>query len=224
VEALVQHGAAKVYAAVRDLDSARPLVEQHVDKIVPLQLDLAKPATIKAAANTAGDVQLVVSNAGVLKTASPLAEDAIEALQFEMEINVYGLIRMAQTFAPVLKSNGGGAFVQLNSVASLKSFPDFATYAASKAAAYSITQALDALLKEDGIQVLSVHPGPIATDMADDAGLGDAAEPPSKVAEGIVAALRSGDFHHFPDSMAQQVGQAYQSFAESIIEADLVEA
>ena len=90
VEALLQHGAAKVYAAVRDIDSAKPLVEAHGEKIVPLYLDLSKPDTVFAAAEKAGDVRLVVNNAGVLKAASPLAENAIETLQHEMEVNVSG--------------------------------------------------------------------------------------------------------------------------------------
>ena len=223
VETLLSEGAAKVYAAVRDLDSAQPLVKEHGDKIVPVHLDLAQPDTITDAAETASDVELVISNAGVLKTASPLSDGAIDALTFEMEINVFGLIRMAQAFAPVLKSNGGGVFVQLNSVASLKAFPDFATYCASKAASYSITQSLRDLLKEQGTAILSVHPGPIDSDMADEAGLSEVAEPPSVVAEGIVAALKAGDFHLFPDSMAKQVGEAYASFAKNIVEANLME-
>lgn len=223
LESLLAHGVTKIYAGVRNLDSAAPLVEQHGDRIVPVHVDLAKPETITAAAQTADDVQLVVSNAGVLKNATPLADDAIEALQFEIDINVFGLIRMAQSFAPVLKSNGGGAFVQLNSVASMKSFADFATYSASKAAAYSITQALRDLLDEQGTAVLSVHPGPIATDMADDAGLTEMAEPASLVGDGIVAALKAGEFHLFPDSMAKQIGEVYHSFAENIVEANLME-
>lgn len=220
---LLQHGAAKVYAAVRNLDSAVPLVDEFGDQVVPVHLDLGKSETIPAAAQVADDVQLVVSNAGVLRNATPLAEDAIESLQYEMDINVFGLIRMAQAFAPVLKSNGGGAFVQLNSVGSLKSFTDFATYCASKAASYSITQALRELLDAQGTAVLSVHPGPIATDMADQAGIAGMAEPPSLVGDGIVASLKSGDFHLFPDSMAKQVGAVYRSFAENVVEASLME-
>jgi len=131
---------------------------------------------------------------------------------------VYGLIRMAQAYAPVLKANGGGAFVQLNSVASLRSFPAFATYAASKAAAYSITQALHSLLGEQGTRVLSVHPGPIASDMANSAGLADMAEAPSLVGEGIVQALRNGDYHLFPDSMAKQIWRTYENFAQLTVE------
>ena len=100
----------------------------------------------------------------------------------------------------------------------------FATYSASKAAAYSITQGLHDLLNEQGTIVLSVHPGPIATDMADHAGLGEIAEPPSIVADSIIAALLNGDFHVFPDSMAKQFGGAYHDFAENIVEANIMEA
>lgn len=223
LETLLARGASKVYAAVRRLDSAQPLVEAHGAKVMPVELDLERPETIVAAAQGAQDVELVVNNAGVLRVANPLAADAIEALQYETEVNVYGLMRMAQAFAPILKANGGGAFVQLNSVASLKSFADFATYSASKAAAYSITQALRELLGAQGTQVLSVHPGPIDTDMAEKAGLDEMAEPPTVVSEGIVAALKQGDFHLFPDSFARQVGAAYQNFAENVVEADLTE-
>ncbi len=223
VESCIASGAAKVYAAVRDPKSAQPLIDTHGDKIVPIELDLTKPPTITAAASAADDVQLVVSNAGVLQPAAPLDDDAIDALQYQMRVNVEGLIRMARAFAPVLKNNGGGAFVQLNSIASLKCFAGFATYCASKAAAYSITQGLREQLGEQGTAVVSVHPGPIATDMATDAGLEEIADPPSMVAEAIIATLRAGEFHVFPDTMAKQVGAAYEGFARDVVEADLME-
>ncbi len=85
------------------------------------------------------------------------------------------------------------------------------------------TRSLRDLLKDQGIEVLSVNPGPIATQMGDDAGLTEIAEPPELVAEAIVQALRNGDFHVFPDSMAKQIGQAYHDFATSVIEAEMSE-
>jgi NAD(P)-dependent dehydrogenase (short-subunit alcohol dehydrogenase family) len=223
VDVFMRHGTTKIYAGVRTLPKAEPLVQDYGDVIVPIQIDLEKPETIIHAAETATDVQILVNNAGVLRTASPLAENAIECLEHEMNINTVGLIRMTQAFAPLLKKNGGGAIIQLNSIASLKTFPDFATYCASKAASYAITQALRQLLQTQGTAVLSVHPGPIATDMAHSAGFDEVAEPASKVAEGIVKSLKAGHFHLFPDSMAQEVGSAYQSFAENIVEANLFE-
>ena len=223
VDGLIKAGTKKVYAAVRSLDTAMPLIEVYGEKIQPLQLDVSDPDMIINAAKQASDVELVINNAGILKNANPLSDNAIETLTEEMTVNVFSLIRMAQAFAPVLKANGGGAFVQLNSVASMKCFTDFSTYCASKAAAYSITQGLKDVFEEQGTQVLSVHPGPISTDMANDAGLGDMGEPPSLVADSIITALKAGEFHVFTDTLAKQIGEQYQGFAKNIVEVNLME-
>ena len=218
VQSFVQHGASKVYVGVRSPNKAEALVAEFGEKVVPIEIDYENPASIKAAAETASDVQVVVSNAGVLIGAGVMDEDVIEQFQTELNINVYGLIRMAQAFAPVLKRNGGGAFVQLNSIASLSSFPR-ATYPASKAAAYSFTQALRPIFKEQGTATLSVHPGPILTDMAISSGFAEDSDLPSVVSEGIATSLKEGDFHLFPDRMAKDFEKAYHNFAEAIIEA-----
>ena len=224
VETFLAAGAAKVYVGVRTLSTAQPLIDEYGDRVEAIAIDLAQPESIVEAASHAADVHVVVNNAGVLKNATPLDDHAIDTLNFEMDMNVGGLIRMAQAFAPVLKNNGGGAFIQLNSVASMKTFAPFTTYSASKAAAYSVTQGLkDILMDEQGTLVMSVHPGPIATDMADDAGLSEIAEPASLVGEAIIAALEQGDFHVFPDTMAKQIGGAYQGYAENIVERNLME-
>jgi len=215
-------GVKKVYAAVRNLASAKALTDKYGDQVEAIQIDLEKPETIKQAALKASDVDIVVNNAGVLHSVTPLDANALDTMGYEMEMNVSGLVRMAQAFAPVLKANGGGALIQLNSLASMKSFVPFATYCASKAAAYSITQALRDLLQEQGTTVVSVHPGPIDTDMANDAGIGEIAEPPSLVADSILEALEKGEFHAFPDSMAKQFEGAYQGFAENIVNANLL--
>ncbi|MGB5589465.1 MAG: SDR family oxidoreductase [Gammaproteobacteria bacterium] len=223
VEEFLRAGARKIYAAARNPASLDALISAHGDRVVPMRIDLNDPASITAAAQDATDVEIVVNNAGILSVANPLASNAVVVMQEEMEVNVYGLMRMAQAFAPVLKANGGGALVQLNSVASLKNFADFATYSASKAAAYSITQGLRDVLKEQGTRVLSVHPGPIATDMADNAGLTELAEPAALVPQAIMSALEAGEFHVFPDTMAKQIGAAYKDFASNIVDANLME-
>ncbi len=223
VEEFLRNGARKVYAAARTLESLNPLIAQYPKQIVPVHIDLNKPETIQAAVEITGDVEIVVNNAGMFKATALLSAESVEALQTEMEVNVYGLMRVAQAYAPVLKANGGGALVQLNSIASIKNFSDLATYSASKAASYSITQALRDVLKDQGTQVVSVHPGPIATDMSADAGFGDMAEPAVLVPQAIITALASNEFHSYPDSMAKQIGAAYQGFASNIVDANLME-
>jgi NAD(P)-dependent dehydrogenase (short-subunit alcohol dehydrogenase family) len=218
VETFIEQGVRKVYLGVRNLESVADLEQLYADQVTPIHIDLSRPNTITSAAANAQDVEVVVNNAGILKNATPLQSECIDALHSQIDINVAGLLRMAQAFAPVLKHNGGGALVQLNSVASLRAFPAFAAYAASKAAAYSMTQALRQELAPQNTVVLSVHPGPISTDMANDAGLKDIAESPRIVAEGIVEALRKGECHLFPDTMARELWQAYASFARQVIE------
>ena len=98
VDSLFSAGVAKVYAAVRNPDSAQELIAQCGDRVVAVQLDVSETDSVEAAAAQAGDVQLVINNAGVLKTASPLSSEAFAALDFEIDVNVKGLLRVAQAF------------------------------------------------------------------------------------------------------------------------------
>ena len=221
---LLDAGVAKVYAAVRNLASVDELIEQYGDRIVPIEFDLTRPETAVAAAKVATDVNLVVSNAGVLNVSDPLAEEAVESLKFQMEGNVYALIHLAQAFGPVLKANGGGALAQMNSLASLKNFTPFTTYSASKAAAYSVTQGLREAWDEQGTQVISILAGPLKTDMSDSVGMGEGAPSPDLVADALLGALESGDFLVYPDEMAQGAGEAYAVFADNVINASGAEA
>ncbi|QDV47028.1 3-oxoacyl-[acyl-carrier-protein] reductase FabG [Stieleria neptunia] len=223
LETAIEQGAEKVYAAVRNVDSVAGLVDKHGDKVVPIVIDLQLPQTIADAASVATDVTIVINNAGIARTNDLLSPQAFSDYEAEHKTNVLGLLHLAQAFAPVLKSNGGGALVQLNSVVSIKSFVDFATYSASKAASYSLTQALREKLALQQTSVVSVHPGPIKTEMAEAVGLADVAESPALVAEAIFAALRDDQFHVFPDSMAKQFEAAYAGFAKAFVEAELSE-
>ena len=217
----LNRGSKKVYAAVRDLESAEPLVKEFGSKVVPIELDLSKPKTIIEAALKASDVTVVVNNAGALTMTTALDEDAVSSLEYLVEVNVSGFIRVAQAFAPILKENNGGVLAQVNSVVSTKAFPTSATYSASKAASYAVTQALREQLRPQGTKVVSIHPGPIATDMGKEAGMENIAEPPSVVAEAFFDSLESGAFHVFPDTMAKQIWQQYRGYAENVIEPEL---
>jgi NAD(P)-dependent dehydrogenase (short-subunit alcohol dehydrogenase family) len=224
IESFLRHGAVKIYAGVRSLDKADELRQAYSGKINPIRIDYTLPETIENTALTATDVEVVVSNAGILNKAKVTDANVIDAFAEELTVNVYGLLRMARAFAPVLKANGGGAFVQLNSIASLASADEFATYCASKAAAYSFTQSLRRMFAEQQTALLSVHPGPIETDMSAKAGFAGAGEAPGVVAEAIVESLQKGEFLLFPDQLAKLFAGAYERFAQDIIEADELNA
>ena len=142
-----------------------------------------------------------------------------------MDVNVYGLMAMAQAYAPILKKNSAPeadertAFVQINSVASFRcSGKDVATYSATKAAAYSITQALAQELEPHHVCVLSVHPGPVRTEMLPERLLA-LAEAPSAVAEEVIRALEDGKpLHVFPDPHSKRLATIMQPFLTKVVE------
>jgi len=221
-KSLVAHalklGVGRVYATSRTEAGLDDLKAAFGDSVKTLLLDLERPDTIRAAAAQAGDTTFVINNAGILDSADALDEHAVRSLEKQLLVNTTGLLHVAQAFAPVLKANGGGALAQLNSVVSIQSLPGAATYSASKAASYSLTLALRQELGAQGTHVISVHPGPIATDMAREAGIHHLGESPEAVSEAVFRALQEKTFHVFPDSVAQQVWQQYESYAASLNE------
>ena len=220
VDSFIERGALKVYLAIRDLDSAAELVATYGNKVVPVYADLTDADSISALAEAAPDVDVVVNNAGLLNDGDLFADDFEQAFQLEIEVNTLGLLRIAKAFEPILRARPEAALVQLNSVGSIKNFDGLSSYCASKAAAYTLTQALKSRWADSNIQVLSVHPGPIATDMTKQVGMYDGAAAPATVADAIAQSLADGDFHLFPDPVAQALGAAYANFASGVIESD----
>ncbi|ADV49863.1 short-chain dehydrogenase/reductase SDR [Cellulophaga algicola DSM 14237] len=218
VESFVNHGAKKVYLAVRDISSTKELEAKYGNKVVTLKADVSSTAAINELAKQANDVDIVVNNAGIGTPYATIGKDVEEDFTAQLQVNAFGLLRIANAFAQQLEEKKG-ALVQLNSIASLKNFSQLSTYSASKAASYSLTQGLRTELGAKGVTVLSVHPGPIDTDMSAAAGFEGAAAT-TEVSEGIITALKAGDFHLFPDAMAKQVESAYQSFSDAIVLAD----
>ncbi len=209
VEALLARGAAKVYAAARRPESLTDLVAASGGRVVPLVLDVTRPEQIAAAAKAAGDVQLLVNNAGVVaKLDGALTDPAwLPAARDEFEVNVLGLFAVTQAFAPNLARHGGGAILNLASVVSFVAFPLVATYSASKAAVHSLTQSTRIWLAPQGTFVGGVYPGPIDTDMARDFPLEKTS--PAAAALAILDGLEAGNEEIFPDAMSQQAGELF---------------
>ena len=200
VAALVEAGAAKVYAAARD---ARKL-SAGSPRVVPLAFDTTNPAQIAAAVKVASDVTLLINNAGALTSYNVLASSQAE-LDADFRTNVHGTLAVIRAFLPVLeRAPGGATVVNVLSLTSLASFPALGGYSASKAAAYSVTQALRPELKARRIELLAVLPGPIDTDMVRALPMPKAS--PADTARGVLAGIARGDEEIFPDPMAQQMG------------------
>lgn len=157
-EALAR-GARKVYAAARDPASVT------LAGVVPLRCDVTQPEQVAAAAELAGDTTLLINNAGIAATGGFLAEDSEASLRRHLETNFFGPLRMTRAFAPVLAANGGGAVINVLSVASWISGPLLGAYAASKTAAWGLTNGLRAELAGQRTRVAALHAGFIDTDL-----------------------------------------------------------
>jgi NAD(P)-dependent dehydrogenase (short-subunit alcohol dehydrogenase family) len=155
--ALLARGAAKVYAGVRrPEDFSEPGLE-------PLPLDVTDHGQVEAAAALAADTTILINNAGIV--AGPkLLEGPLDGARRELEVNYLGPWAMSRAFAPILAANGGGVLVNMLSAASWRANPSTPGYAASKAAEWSLTNALRIALRPQGTLVVGVHVGFVDTD------------------------------------------------------------
>jgi NAD(P)-dependent dehydrogenase (short-subunit alcohol dehydrogenase family) len=205
VSALLEAGAAKVYAAARD---EKKLVVGD-GRVIPLRLDTTKPDQIAAAVQKAGDITLLINNAGVATSENVLTAGASE-IDADFRTNVYGTLSVIKAFLPVLErtaARDGATVVNVLSLTSLASFPALGGYSASKAAAYSITQSLRPQLRAKQIAMLAALPGPIDTDMV--RALQMPKSSPAETARGVLAGIARSDEEIFPDPMAQQMGELW---------------
>jgi NAD(P)-dependent dehydrogenase (short-subunit alcohol dehydrogenase family) len=157
--ALLDRGAKKVYAAARNPEAV------DLPGVVPLQLDITDPASVAAAAKAAGEVTLLINNAGS-STLSGLLDGDIEDVRLEMETHFFGTLSVTRAFAPVIEANGGGAVLNVLSVLSWFAAPASGAYCAAKAAEWSLTNSLRQQLAPLGIQTNALHVGYMDTDMA----------------------------------------------------------
>lgn len=197
VEALLAANVAKVYAGTRNLQ--KPNGAGNDRRVVPLPVDVTDERAIAAVVEQAGDVTLLVNNAGVLDFGSVL-DAPQQAFERNFDTNFYGVLAMSRAFVPVIERNGGGAIVNILTLVALASMPGLGVYNASKAAAWSLTQSMRAGLSGRNIAVCGVFPGAVDTDML--AGVEMPKTSPTDVAKAIVAGVSNGSEDIFPDPMS----------------------
>ncbi|WP_066271234.1 SDR family oxidoreductase [Hydrogenophaga palleronii] len=195
-EALAR-GARKVYAGARNPASVK------LQGVEAIELDVNDPDQVAAAARHAGDVTLVINNAGIATLGGFLGEGSIESARAQLETNFFGPMRMGQAFAPVLAANGGGALLNVLSIASWISSPTLAVYGASKSAAWALTNGLRNELRAQGTQVLGLHMGFVDTDLTH--GLEMPKSAPEAIVRRAFDALEAGADEVLGDELTQQV-------------------
>lgn len=196
---LLARGARKVYAAARDPATVTlPVVQA-------LRLDVTKPEEIAAAAQMAVDVNLVINNAGIAQPGGFLAQDSEAVARRLFETNFFGVLNVSKAFAPVLKANGGGALVNVLSVASWVNGGELAAYSASKSAAWSLTNALRHELAGQKTQVLGLHMAYVDTDLT--RGLDAPKSSAEEIVQRALDGLAAGADEVLADALTHQVRQ-----------------
>lgn len=197
--ALLARGARKVYAGARDPSTVT------LPGVQALQLDVTKPDQIAAAVQAAGDVTMVINNAGIAQPGGFLVPDGEAVARRLFETNFFGMLNMSTAFAPVLKTNGGGALLNVLSVASWVNGGELAAYSASKSAAWSLTNALRHELAPQHTHVLGLHMSYVDTDLT------RGFDVPKSSAEQIVAraldGIEAGADEVLADELTRQVRQ-----------------
>ncbi|GAB3673547.1 SDR family oxidoreductase [Angustibacter aerolatus] len=191
---LLERGAT-VYAAARRPETL------DLPGATPVALDVTDPAAVRAAAELAGDVDLLVNNAGISTGAELLGD--LDGVRAALDVNFWGTLEMVRAFAPVLRANGGGAVVNVASALSWFAAPGAGAYAVSKAANWAMSNALRLELAGQGTRVTSVHLGLADTDMA--SGIDGPKTDPAEVARRTLDAVEAGDLEVVVDDWSALV-------------------
>lgn len=154
---LVARGAT-VYAGARRPETV------DLPGVIPVQLDITDPESVRRAAELAGDVNVVVNNAGV-STRATLLDGPLDDIRLEMETHYFGTLNVIRAFAPVIDRNGGGSILNVLSVLSWLHPSTSGAYSAAKAAGWAMTDAVRQELAPKGIHVAALHVGYMDTDM-----------------------------------------------------------
>lgn len=198
--ALLERGARTVYAGARDPDKVTD------PGLVPVQLDITGPADVAAAAERCADTTLLINNAGVLRGGGVLASPSLDGARDELDTNLFGTLAMCRAFAPVLGRNGGGALVNMLSVLSWHTLPQVGSYGVSKAAAWSMTNAVREELRDQGTLVVATHAAFIDTEMA--ARVTQPKISPAEVARQTLDAIEAGREEVLADQITRGVKAA----------------
>jgi NAD(P)-dependent dehydrogenase (short-subunit alcohol dehydrogenase family) len=206
VEEALRRGAKRVYAGAR-----QPMI--HSDgRVTPLTLDVTNAAQIQAAVARVNSLDILINNAGV----SPFDDlSDRRVLEQQLAVNLFGPHDVTQAFLPLL-ARSRGAIVNVLSLSSLAAVPFSPAYSVSKAAAFSLSQSLRALLAGRGISVHRVLPGPVDTDMTRELDIPKAS--PELVARAILDGVERGEEEIFPDPVSESVAEGWRSGAVKALE------
>jgi NAD(P)-dependent dehydrogenase (short-subunit alcohol dehydrogenase family) len=201
VNEALRRGAKRVYAA------SRVLLQTADERVTPLTLDVTSTSEIQRAVDQVDALDVLINNAGMAAYDDLTNPEVVEQ---HLAVNLFGPLRVANAFAPLLKRSKG-AIVNSVSLAALAALPMIPAYSISKAAAFNMTQSLRTLLAAEGVSVHAVVLGPIDTEMS--RGLEIPKASPESAAAGIFDGLANGEDEIFPDPASASIAEGWRNGA-----------
>ncbi len=216
VRALVDAGASRVWAGLAEPWKETPGFEglSELEEVTVVPLDVTDERSVREQAGSIGGrVDILINTSEVHRTQTVSSRRGTDVAKLEMEVNYFGLLRLAQEFGAAMKARGADgqnsavAWVNILSVYALSNLPDHGTFSASKAAAYSLSQAMRADFKTSALKVVNVFPGPI------DEPWNQLVPPPKiapeRLARDTISALCNGIEDVFPGDVAQEIHERW---------------
>ena len=192
----------------------KPETLEDLDVALRLALDVTSDASVAAAVGAAGEIDVLVNNAGIAG-GGPIEKVPLDRAQALFDTNVWGALRMIQAIAPSMRERNRGAIVNVTSVAGRVVGPLNGIYSASKFALEALTEGLAIELNHWGIRVVAIEPGYIDTAIGDNAvDFGHDVPPYDELArlwEGAQARLSGDGESQGPELVAVAIAEALEA-------------
>jgi NAD(P)-dependent dehydrogenase (short-subunit alcohol dehydrogenase family) len=197
----LRRGATRVYAGAR-----QPFSHPN-ERVVPVLLDVTDETQIQRVVGQVESLDVLINNAGVA-----ISDDLSDRVLLEqhLAVNLFGPWSLTKAFVPLL-TRTNGAFINVLSTAAAAALPIIPSYSVSKAASWSLSQSLRALLAPRGVSVHVVLAGPMNTEMSRELPVPKAST--ESVARAIFDAVQAGEDDIFPDPMSATLAQSWRTGA-----------
>jgi NAD(P)-dependent dehydrogenase (short-subunit alcohol dehydrogenase family) len=182
------------------------------ERVTPLALDVTNAAQTQAAVEKVEALDILINNAG-LGVLDDLSDRA--TIEQSLAVNLFGTYGVTQAFLPML-THSQGAIVNVSSLSAFAAVPITPAYSISKAAVFSLTQSLRALLAGRGVTVHAVLPGPVDTDMVRGWDIPKASA--ESVARAVFDGMENGEEDIFPDPLSAAMAESWRSGAAKTLE------
>jgi NAD(P)-dependent dehydrogenase (short-subunit alcohol dehydrogenase family) len=207
----------RIVAAVRNRATTAADFGIGEDRLLPVEIDLVKPASINAAVDLAvstfGRIDVLVNNAGYGQLGA-FEESLPEDISRQFDTNVFGLMNVTRAVLPIMREQRSGQVFNVSSMAGYKGGDRYSIYAASKFAVVGFSESLSEELAEFGIRVTVVEPGYFRTDFLDSSSVAHGSKAIADYAASSAAKrARSDKSNHQQQGDPAKLGKALVSLA-----------